>query len=75
MTNYAKQIISNEDCNPIIDILEIIQKKSNYGEELSKLSSAEKTIYLIGDIEGEVNNGGFSQYFFNSCKRYTKSDP
>lgn len=41
-------------------------KKSNYGEYMGKLSDAEKAFYLVFQLEGEVNNGGFSQYFYNS---------
>ena len=41
-------------------------RKSNYGENIEKLSSAEKTFYLVFQLEGEVNNGGFSQFLYNS---------
>ncbi len=41
-------------------------KKSNYGENIGNLSGAEKTFYLIFQLESEVNNGGFSQYYYNS---------
>jgi hypothetical protein len=41
-------------------------KKCNYGEDIEKLSDAEKTFYFCTQLESEVNNGGFSQYFYNS---------
>ena len=41
-------------------------RKSNCGENIEKLSSAEKVFYLVFQLEGEVNNGGFSQFLYNS---------
>lgn len=41
-------------------------RKCNYGEDIGKLSDAEKVFYLNTQLESEVNNGGFSQYFYNS---------
>lgn len=67
MSNYAQEALKNADTtHAIIDILQVINEKSNYGDNIKKISETEKTIYLVGEIEAEVNNGGFSQYFFNS---------
>ena len=41
-------------------------KKGNYGNNIDKLSAAEKCFYLVYQLEGEINNGGFSQFFYNS---------
>ena len=30
------------------------------------LTQAERTVVVVWELEGEVNNGGFDQYFFNS---------
>jgi hypothetical protein len=42
-----------------------------YGREgppgLSGLTEAEQTVYCIDGLEREVNNGGFSQFFFNAA--------
>lgn len=43
-----------------------ISKKCNYGENITKLSSQERIFYVVMQLEAEVNNGGFSQYFYNS---------
>ena len=43
-----------------------LSKKSNYGEHPERFSNAEKTIYIIYQLEAEVNNGGFDQFLFNS---------
>lgn len=45
-------------------------KKSNYGGNIEKLSDAEKVFYMIYDLEGEVNNGGFMQFFDNSGGKF-----
>ncbi len=69
--NYAEDILG-KDSDVVLDVLEIIQEKCDYGDKIDKLSNAEKVIYLIGDVEGEVNNGGFSQYMYNSSGKYAK---
>ena len=43
-----------------------LSKKCNFGEDIQRLSDAERIIYIVYTLEGEVNNGGFSQYFYNS---------
>lgn len=49
-----------------------IRKEDNYGEvSFSKMPETLKTIYLINELESEVNNGGFLQFFTNSSGKYT----
>jgi hypothetical protein len=36
-------------------------------EDFSALSPSEQTFILIWELEAEVNNGGFNQFFFNSA--------
>ncbi len=49
-----------------------IRKKDNYGEaSFSKMPKTLKTVYLINELESEVNNGGFLQFFTNSSGKYT----
>ena len=45
-------------------------KKCNYGEDIEKLSHAERVFYVVFQLEGEVNNGGFSQYLYNSSGNF-----
>ncbi len=47
-----------------------LSRKCQFGEDIEKLSDAEKVIYFNGQLEAEVNNGGFSQYFFNSSGNF-----
>ena len=42
----------------------LFQRNSDWGFE--QLTEPEKIVLSIYEFEGEVNNGGFSQYFFNS---------
>ena len=41
-------------------------KKCKHGENIEKLSKEEKSFYLVFQLEREINNGGFSQFFYNS---------
>ena len=45
-------------------------KKCNYGDDIEKLSHAERVFYIVFELEGEVNNGGFSQYLYNSSGNF-----
>ena len=47
-----------------------VGEKCGYGEDLSVLSSSERIFFVTLLLEAEVNNGGFSQYFFNSSGDY-----
>ena len=50
-------------------------RKSNYGENIEKLSDVEKAFYFVFQLEGEVNNGGYSQFFFNSSGDFANETP
>jgi len=41
-------------------------RKSNCGENMAVLTTEEQVFYICNVLEGEVNNGGFSQYLYNS---------
>ena len=41
-------------------------RKSDNGSNLPILSTPERTVYLTLQLEAEVNNGGFIQYFYNA---------
>ncbi len=47
-----------------------ISQKCNYGDEIEKLNECEKTFFLTQALEAEINNGGFSQFFFNSAGNF-----
>ncbi len=50
----------------IIEMDDYISKKCDYGENMESLNENERLFYITQTLEMEVNNGGFSQYFFNS---------
>jgi hypothetical protein len=50
----------------IIALDNYISDKCGYGSDLSKLTYSEKIFFLCQELEREVNNGGFHQFFFNS---------
>ncbi len=50
----------------VVDVFNSICEKCEYGEHIEKLNEHERIIYITQTLEQEINNGGFSQYFFNS---------
>ncbi len=67
----VEAIIKNKDGqNAIIEIDNLLSPifYSNPG----KLSQSEKNIVYIEELEREVNNGGFEQFFSNSSGDYTE---
>lgn len=51
---------------------------SNSDQELASLLSLPKpqqVIYIIWTLEGEVNNGGFNQYYYNPSGQFAKLAP
>ncbi len=50
----------------VIAMANRIAEKCNYGEQINYLSPAERVIFIVNTLESEVNNGGISQFLFNS---------
>jgi len=48
------------------EMTEYLYEKTSYGEDLSQLSESELTVYFVEELQNEVMNGGFDQYFYNS---------
>ncbi len=67
-----EQIWSISDTNDfVIAMTEHLDEKTQYGENMSVLSEAERIFYITQTLEMEVNNGGFSQYFYNSSGNFS----
>lgn len=47
-----------------------LSRKCQYGENISALSPEEKAAFIVDSFQSEVNNGGFSQYLYNSSGAY-----
>lgn len=61
------QVLSLEyDSDIVIAIDEYLNEKSEFGEKIEKLNSSQKTVLFVENLEREVNNGGFNQFYFNS---------
>ena len=65
------EILQLEDqTTAVIKLDERVNELSDYGEDLSKLTQPEKVLLFIGNLEREVNNGGFYQFYANSSGDY-----
>jgi len=61
---------SKELNNYIIEMYEKIANKCNDGENIENLNQYEKVFYITQILETEVNNGGFSEFFYNSSGNF-----
>lgn len=43
--------------------------RAAYGPRPPRLASKDRIVLLVGELEADVNNGGFSQYLFNKDRR------
>ena len=57
--------------NFVVAMTEHLDNKTQYGEDMSALSEAERIFYITQTLEMEVNNGGFSQFFYNSSGNFS----
>lgn len=48
------------------DTFDTIARKCADGDRMDALNAHERTLYVTQTLEQEINNGGFSQYFYNS---------
>ena len=49
----------------IIEMDNYIAQKCEYGDKMQNLNGEQRVFYITQALEREVNNGGFSQFFFN----------
>ena len=64
--NIQALIDSGDATATVIELDNYLSQLCEYGERLENLSAPQKVFYLNQNLEREVNNGGFHQYFFNS---------
>ena len=65
-----KSIWEKDDLSLFEYIFEKLNKKSDYGSDLSRLNDKEKVFMSMALLAQEVNNGGFDQYFLNLGGKY-----
>ena len=54
----------------VMEIDSYLNEKSKYGEEIEKLNSSQRVLLIIENLEREINNGGFDQFYWNSSGDY-----
>ena len=68
--NLDSLLSSMDTTHIMITIDDYISASLTSDDNLSRLTQPQKNFYYIQELEGEVNNGGFNQYFFNSSGDY-----
>lgn len=68
--NFWKE---EDDVELVYRLYDYIQKKSYNFLKMENLNEVEKNIMILNDLDGEVNNGGFDQFFFNTRGQYNDS--
>ena len=65
MNTITEALQLKDETDAVLAIREIIDTHWDY-EDLSLLTEAERLFVFVENVEQEVNNGGFDQFFFNS---------
>jgi hypothetical protein len=55
-----------DETNLVVALYCYIAGKCDYGSKTEILSAPERIFYICQTLESEINNGGFSQFYFNS---------
>ncbi|WP_210465765.1 DMP19 family protein [Rufibacter roseolus] len=62
-----EQLLEAEDTNSsIIKLDDYICKLCSWGEKMDALSQPQKLFFFNQNLEREINNGGFNQFYYNS---------
>jgi hypothetical protein len=56
--------------DPVQELWKSLVKRSSDDPSLQSLSKAERTYFVVSLLEGEIYNGGFDQFFYNSSGDY-----
>ncbi len=70
--NLDKVFLEKESEKAIMEIDEWLNEISEYGQNLSKLNSSQQLVIVIENLEREINNGGFNQFYLNSSGNHSK---
>ena len=52
--------------NFVVNMCDVVCEKCEYGDAIEKLNEHERVFFVTQTLEQELNNGGFSQFFYNS---------
>jgi hypothetical protein len=66
-----EKLLASDNINKsIIELDNFICELCAWGDNLDKLTEQQKNFYYNQNLEREVNNGGFNQYFLNSSGNF-----
>lgn len=68
--NIAKLLADDNVNNSIIALDNYICELCNWGDDIDILNEFQRNFYLNQNLEREVNNGGFDQFFNNSSGKF-----
>ena len=68
-TEISADMTETEDL--VFSVYEALLEKAEYGDNMEALNEKERIFYITQQVEAEVNNGGFSQFFFNSSGNFS----
>jgi len=54
----------------VMEIDIYLNKKCEYGEKMEKLNPSQRLLLIVENLEREINNGGFHQFYWNSSGEY-----
>tara|TARA_B100001167_G_scaffold163752_1_gene111954 strand:+ start:1536 stop:2063 length:528 start_codon:yes stop_codon:yes gene_type:complete len=54
----------------VMEIDTYLNKKCEYGEKIDRLNESQKILLIVENLEREINNGGFHQFYWNSSGNY-----
>lgn len=69
--NIDSLLKSDDNANIVMIIDESLNIISNYGEEIDKLTQPQRNLLFVENLEREINNGGFNQFYFNTSGDYS----
>lgn len=64
--NLDSLLTSDNLNNSVIELDNFICALCEWGDNMNALTDAQKNFYYNQNLEREINNGGFNQYFINS---------
>ena len=68
--------MQNEDAHKVVmDVDDQLNRLSNYGDDVDLLNDLQKVALYVGNLEREINNGGFSQFYWNSSGGIRRRNP
>ncbi|ARN77369.1 hypothetical protein BST97_04880 [Nonlabens spongiae] len=54
----------------VTEIDSYLNKKCEFGEKIDRLNESQIVLLIVENLEREINNGGFNQFYFNSSGNY-----